>query len=49
MCRQNQLWGCVLAAFGLGLLIGSWVDGGFLFHCFGFGLIFLGCGMLRRK
>jgi len=49
MCRQNQLWGCVLMAFGLGVLIGSWIDGGFLPGCFSFGIIVLGAGVMRRK
>lgn len=49
MCRQNQLWGCVLLAFGLGVLIGVWIEGGFFAHCFGFALILLGCGILRKK
>ncbi len=49
MCRHNQLWGCVLLAFGAGVLVGLWLEGGFLAHCFGFGLICLGCGMVRRN
>lgn len=49
MCRQNQLFGCVLLAFGIGLLIGLWIEGGFLAHCFGFGLIVLGCGVGKKK
>ena len=49
MCRHNQLWGCVLLAFGLGVLIGLWIESGFLAHCFGFSLIILGCGVVRKK
>lgn len=49
MCRQNQLWGCILAAFGLGVLIGVWIEGGFFAHCFGIGMIFLGCCVLRKR
>ena len=49
MCRQNLLWGCALLAFGLGFLIGVWVEGGFLAHCFGLGMILLGFGFLRKK
>lgn len=49
MCRQNQLLGCVLLAFGLGLLFGIWLEGGFILHCIGFGLMFLGCGVMRKK
>lgn len=47
MCRKGRLWGCALVAFGLGMLIGSWVESGFLFHCLGFGLVIAGCGMLK--
>ncbi len=49
MCRKNQLWGCAMLTFGLGLLIGIWLEGGFLAHCFGFGIIFLGCGVFRMR
>ena len=47
MCRHNQLWGCTLMAFGLGVLIGLWLESGFFCVCFGLGLIFTGfcvCG-----
>ena len=47
MCRNGKLWGGALIAFGIGLLIGSWVDNGFLFHCLSFGLIIVGCGVLK--
>ena len=49
MCRQNQLWGFLFMAFGLGLLIGLWIEAGFLAHCFGFGLIVCGCSVIRKK
>lgn len=49
MCRQNQLWGCALIAFGLGVLVGLWLEGGFFSHCFGFGVIFFGFSMLHRR
>ena len=49
MCRHNMLFGCGLGAFGLGLLIGNWAGGGFLFHCLGFGLVIVGCALLRKK
>ena len=48
MCRQNLLWGCVVLAFGLGMLAGSWLKSGFVTHLIGLGLVFLGCGILRR-
>lgn len=47
MCRKERLWGCAMACFGAGLLVGSWVETGFLFHCMGFGLVIIGIGMLR--
>ena len=49
MCRYNQLWGCVMMAFGLGILIGTWLEGGFLCHCFGFGVIVVGVGVMKKK
>jgi len=49
MCRHNILFGCILGAFGLGLLVGNWAGGGFLFHCLGFGLLLTGCLLLRKK
>ena len=49
MCRKNQLWGCVLMAFGLGLLIGIRLEGGFLCHCVCFGVVAVGCGMCRKQ
>ncbi len=48
MCRNNQLWGCILIAFGLGVLIGLWLEGGFFAHCFGFGLMALGPCVMRK-
>ena len=48
MCRKNQLLGSVLIAFGLGLLIGIRLEGGFLCHCVCFGVIAVGGGLLRR-
>ena len=49
MYRRNQLWGCTAFAFGLGLLIGIWIEGGFWAHCFGFALLGVGCSFFRRK
>lgn len=49
MCRQNQLWGFIMMAFGLGLLIGLWLEGGFFCGCIGFGLMILGACVLRKK
>ena len=49
MCRQNQLWGWMLLSFGAGVLLGLWLEGGFLSHCFAFGTIVLGIGFLRKR
>lgn len=49
MCRYQQLWGAVMVAFGIGLLVGMWLQGGFLSHCLGFGVIVIGFGVFRRK
>ena len=49
MCRQNHLLGCVLMAFGVGILIGMLMDRGFICGCIGFGMIVLGFFVVRRK
>ena len=49
MCRKNQLWGWILVAFGLGVLVGIWLDGGFLCHCFCIGVIIIGGGVMKKK
>jgi len=48
MCRQNVLYGSCLLAFGLGILIGTWLSSGLMCHLFGIGLIALGFLVLRR-
>lgn len=49
MCRQNLLYGGCLLAFGLGVLIGTWLKSGLVCHLFGIGLIFLGFCVLRKR
>ena len=49
MCRRNQIIGCAALAFGIGLLIGIWIEGGFWGHCIGFVLIGAGCSLLRKR
>lgn len=49
MCRNNQFWGGLIGAFGLGVLIGIWIEGGFLAHCFGFGLIICGFCVGKKR
>ncbi len=49
MCRQNQLFGFCLMSFGLGVLVGLGLEGGFLCWCLGIGLILAGfCGLGRK-
>ena len=48
MCRHNQLWGSILLAFGIGVLVGMWIEGGFFTYCFGFGLIACGFCVWRK-
>lgn len=49
MCRRNVLFGWIMAAFGLGLLFGLWIEGGFFVHCIGFGLLIYGfCGICKK-
>lgn len=48
MCRYNQLWGCVLIALGFGILLGTWLEGGFLCHCLGIGGWILGLIVMKK-
>ncbi len=49
MCRHNQLWGCALIAFGLGLLVGTWLESGLFCHLLGFFVLFSGVAVCRKK
>lgn len=49
MCRQNQLLGWILIAFGAGLLIGCRLSSGFVCLCIGTGAIALGIAAMRKK
>lgn len=49
MCRRNHFWGFGLVAFGLGLLLGSWCEGGFLWYCLGLGMLFFGLSYWCKK
>lgn len=42
MCRKNQLCGCALMAFGLGMMVGLCLESGFF--CFLIALIIIGLG-----
>lgn len=48
MCRQHKLWGSVLIAFGVGILVGTWLEGGFLCNCFAVGVMLLGLGIMGK-
>ena len=48
MCRHNHLWGSVLIAFGVGILVGNWLEGGFLCNCFAIGIMLVGIAVARR-
>ena len=38
-----------MASFGLGLLIGIWLEGGFLHSCLGLGLLLFGASCWFRR
>ncbi len=48
MCRHNQLWGAVLIAFGIGVMVGTCLEGGFWCTCFAVGMAVIGFGVMRR-
>ena len=48
MCRQNQLWGLALIAFGVGILLGAWLERCFFTTCFAVGVGVVGFGFLRK-
>lgn len=49
MCRRYQFFGSIAFSFGLGFLIGMWVNGGFLAHCFGITMILIGLYLWQKK
>lgn len=49
MCRRNQLWGWMLIAFGLGVLICLCISSHFFKCCMGTAGIVGGFFMLRKK
>ena len=49
MCRRNQLWGFILMAFGLGLLIGQCLESGFFCTCGAIIIIVVGFFALRQR
>ena len=49
MCRKNQLCGCALLTFGLGLLVGMCLESGFFCFFVGIAIMCLGCWCMKRK
>lgn len=49
MCRRHYLHGCVLAAFGFGLLVGHCLESWLLCCCGGLALVVLGFCVMRKK
>ena len=49
MCRRNQLLGCVMLGFGLGMIIGYSLESWLLCTCGSVALLVLGFGSLRGK
>ena len=49
MCRKNHLWGLSVLAFGLGLLIGCWLESELAQICFGLVLIAGGFFVIQKK
>ena len=49
MCRKQCLYGCCLMLFGLGVMVGHWLESWFLCSFGGLGLIALGFLILRRR
>lgn len=49
MCRRNQLLGCAVIAFGLGLLVGHCLESALVCNTAGVVIIVFGFGVLKRK
>ena len=49
MCRRNQLRGCALMAFGLGVLIGYFLQSWFLCSVGGIVLVVIGWIVARKR
>lgn len=49
MFRKNQLLGCMMAAFGVGMLAACFFESGFFCGCLGLGLVVAGVVFCRKK
>ena len=49
MCRKRYLYGCCTLFFGLGVMVGYYLESWFLCSFGGFGLIVLGFLIMNRK
>lgn len=49
MCRQFELWGWILIALGIGLLLGTFLESGFVQLCIAIGAIAAGIMVMQRK
>lgn len=49
MCRQFELWGWILVSLGAGLLIGTFLESGFVQLCIGIGAVAAGVVVMQRK
>ena len=49
MCRRNQMWGLILMAFGLGLLIGQCLEKGFWCSLGSLVILCVGFSVMRQK
>ena len=49
MCRQNELWAWAAIAFGMGVLLGVWIESGFVRCCIGCVAVALGIMVMQKK
>ncbi len=49
MCRKNQLWGLLMMAFGVGMLLACCFESGFFCGLLGLGLAIAGGVMACKK
>ena len=49
MCRRNKMWGLILVAFGLGLLIRQCLERGFWCSAGSITILVVGISVMRQK